>query len=36
MATTMVLAALVIFMNLIVDVVYCLIDPRISLATKED
>lgn len=35
MATTVVLAALVIFMNLVVDIAYKLVDPRISL-TKGD
>jgi len=35
MATTVVLAALVIFMNLVVDIVYKLIDPRITLTNKE-
>ena len=36
MATTVVLSALVIFMNLVVDITYKLVDPRINLATKED
>ncbi|MBR3297059.1 MAG: ABC transporter permease [Firmicutes bacterium] len=35
MATTVVLAALVIFMNLVVDIVYKMIDPRITLTNKE-
>ena len=36
MATTVVLSALVIIMNLVVDVAYKIVDPRISLTTKED
>ena len=36
MATTFVLSALVIFMNLVVDIAYKIIDPRITLSTKED
>ncbi len=36
MATTMVLAGLVIAMNLVVDLAYRLIDPRITLTAKED
>jgi len=35
MATTVVLAALVIFMNLVVDIAYKLVDPRISLTKGE-
>jgi len=36
MGTTIVLAALIIIMNLVVDVVYKVIDPRISLMKAED
>ena len=36
MATTVVLSALVIFMNLIVDIAYKIVDPRITLSAKED
>ncbi len=36
MATTVVLAALVIFMNLVVDICYKLVDPRIELAKGAD
>ncbi len=36
MATTVVLSALVIFMNLVVDVAYKVVDPRITLTNKED
>ena len=36
MATTVVLSSLVIFMNLVVDVAYKLVDPRITLTNKED
>lgn len=36
MATTVVLSALVIIMNLVVDIVYKLVDPRITLTAKED
>lgn len=36
MATTVVLAALVIFMNLLVDIAYKIVDPRITLTGKED
>ncbi|MBR6115313.1 MAG: ABC transporter permease [Oscillospiraceae bacterium] len=36
MATTVVLSALVIFMNLVVDIAYKIVDPRINLITKED
>ena len=36
MATTVVLAALVIFMNLVVDITYKLVDPRISLTKGEN
>ena len=36
MATTVVLSALVIVMNLVVDIVYKLIDPRINITSKED
>ena len=36
MATTVVLAALVIFMNLVVDIAYKIVDPRITLTGKED
>ena len=32
MGTTIVLAALIIIMNLLVDIAYTLVDPRISLA----
>ncbi len=35
MATTVILSALVIFMNLMVDILYKLIDPRITLTTQE-
>ena len=35
MATTVVLSALVIAMNLVVDLAYRLVDPRISLTSKE-
>jgi oligopeptide transport system permease protein len=36
MATTVVLSALVILMNLVVDIAYKIVDPRINLTTKED
>ena len=36
MATTVILSALVIIMNLVVDLAYRLVDPRITLTTKED
>ena len=36
MATTFVLSALVIFMNLIVDIAYKIVDPRITLSSRED
>ncbi len=36
MATTTILSALVITMNLVVDLVYRLVDPRITLTAKED
>ena len=36
MATTVILSALVIIMNLVVDLVYCLVDPRITLTAKGD
>jgi oligopeptide transport system permease protein len=36
MATTVILSALVIIMNLVVDLVYRLVDPRITLTTKGD
>jgi oligopeptide transport system permease protein len=36
MATTVVLSALVIFMNLVVDIAYKIVDPRINLAAKEN
>ena len=36
MATTVVLASLVILMNLVVDIAYKLVDPRISLTDKGD
>ena len=36
MATTVVLSALVIVMNLVVDIVYKIIDPRINITAKED
>jgi oligopeptide transport system permease protein len=34
MATTIFLAALVIFMNLIVDILYKVVDPRIDLSRR--
>ena len=36
MATTVILSALVIIMNLVVDLVYRLVDPRITLTAKGD
>ncbi len=36
MATTVILSALVIFMNLVVDIAYKIVDPRITLTGKED
>ena len=36
MATTVVLSALVIGMNLVVDLAYRIVDPRITLTAKED
>ncbi len=36
MATTVVLSALVIVMNLVVDIAYKIVDPRITLTEKED
>ena len=36
MATTVILSALVIFMNLVVDLAYHLVDPRISLTAREE
>ena len=36
MATTVVLSALVILMNLVVDIAYKIVDPRINLAAKEN
>ena len=36
MATTVVLSALVIFAMLVVDIAYKLVDPRITLTTKEE
>ena len=36
MATTVVLSALVIFMMLVVDIVYKIVDPRITLTAKEE
>ena len=36
MATTVILSALVIIMNLVVDLAYRLVDPRITLTAKED
>ena len=36
MATTVVLSALVIAMNLVVDIAYKIVDPRITLTTKEE
>lgn len=36
MATTVVLSALVIFMNLVVDIAYKIVDPRIVLTSKEE
>lgn len=35
MATTVVLSALVIIMNLVVDIAYKIVDPRITLTSKE-
>jgi oligopeptide transport system permease protein len=35
MATTVILSALVIIMNLVVDIAYKIVDPRISLTAKE-
>ena len=35
MATTVILSALVIIMNLVVDIAYKVVDPRISLTAKE-
>ena len=35
MATTVVLSALVIIMNLVVDIAYKIVDPRITLSSKE-
>ena len=35
MATTIVLSALVIIMNLVVDILYKVVDPRITLTSKE-
>ena len=36
MATTVVLSALVILMNLVVDIAYKIVDPRITLTAKEE
>lgn len=36
MGTTVVLSALIIIMNLFVDIAYKIVDPRISLTSKED
>ena len=36
MATTVVLSALVILMNLVVDIAYKIVDPRITLTDKEE
>ena len=36
MATTVVLSALVILMNLVVDIAYKIVDPRITLTEKEE
>lgn len=36
MATTVVLSALVIFMMLVVDIVYKIVDPRITLTSREE
>ena len=36
MATTVVLSALVIIMNLVVDIAYKIVDPRITLSAKEE
>jgi len=36
MATTVVLSALVIIMNLFVDIAYKIVDPRITLSSRED
>ena len=36
MATTVVLSALVIFMNLVVDIAYKIVDPHINIAAKEN
>ena len=35
MATTVILSALLIFMNLVVDIAYKIVDPRITLTSKE-
>ena len=36
MGTTMVLASLIVIMNLVVDIAYKIVDPRITLTAKED
>ena len=36
MGTTVVLAALIVIMNLVVDIAYKIVDPRITLTSKED
>ncbi len=36
MGTTVVLAALIVLMNLVVDIAYKIVDPRITLSAKED
>ena len=36
MATTVLVSVLVIFMNLIVDIAYKIVDPRITLSSKEE
>ena len=36
MGTTVVLAALIVIMNLVVDIAYKIVDPRITLTAKED
>lgn len=36
MATTILLAALIVFMNLVVDIAYKIVDPRINLTKKGD
>ena len=36
MGTTVVLASLIVFMNLVVDIAYKIVDPRITLTSRED